>query len=236
MSKNASGAVKRSFGKVVFSFFYLLTYPLFLFLLAGDWRWIEGWIFSGLFCGLSFITLLYLYIEDPALLNERFGSPWQKNQKPWDKVLLSLFFLGFLLWFAIMPLDARRFRWSPEFPLWLKTVGAVLLVVAFAILFAALKENTFAAPVVKMQKERGQKVISTGLYGFVRHPMYLGGTLLFLSAPLLLGSVYGLAIGVLLMVVLAVRSIGEEEMLKQELEGYREYTRKVRWRIVPFIF
>ena len=231
-----SARVERSFRKVVFSFFYLLTYPLILFLLAGDWHWIEGWMFSGLFCVLSFLTLLYLFIKDPALLNERFGSPWQKEQKRWDKFLLSSFFLGFLLWFVIMPLDARRFRWTPEFPLWLKILGAVLLVVAFLILFAALKENTFAAPVIKMQKERGQKVISTGLYGVVRHPMYLGGTLLFLAGPLLLGSVFGLYMGLLLMVLLAVRSIGEEEMLKQELEGYREYMSKVRWRILPFVF
>jgi protein-S-isoprenylcysteine O-methyltransferase Ste14 len=231
-----SAPVKRSFRKVVFSFFYLLTYPVILFLLAGDWHWTEGWIFSGVFCVLSFATLLYLYIKDPALLNERFGSPWQKEQKRWDKFLLSSFFLGFLLWFAIMPLDARRFRWSPPFPLWLKILGAVLFLVAFVILFAALKENTFAAPVVKMQKERGQRVISTGLYAFVRHPMYLGGTLLFIGAPLLLGSVFGLVMGLLLMVLLAVRSVGEEEMLKQELQGYREYMARVRWRIVPFVF
>jgi protein-S-isoprenylcysteine O-methyltransferase Ste14 len=105
-----------------------------------------------------------------------------------------------------------------------------------ALVFEALRENTFAAPVVKMQKERGQKVISTGMYGVVRHPMYAGAVLLFISTPLLLGSVYGLAIGMLLIVTIAARSVGEEAMLKRELEGYSDYTKKVKWRIIPFVF
>jgi protein-S-isoprenylcysteine O-methyltransferase Ste14 len=99
-----------------------------------------------------------------------------------------------------------------------------------------MKENTFAAPVVKMQRERGQKVISTGPYGIVRHPMYAGATLHFIGAPLLLGSVYGLAMGLLLIVAIALRSLGEEEMLKQELEGYDQYMRQVKWRLIPFVF
>jgi protein-S-isoprenylcysteine O-methyltransferase Ste14 len=103
-------------------------------------------------------------------------------------------------------------------------------------LFGALKENTFAAPVVKMQKERGQRVISTGLYGIVRHPMYSGATLLFIGTPLLLGSVYGLALGLMLIFTIAVRSIGEEEMLKRELNGYDEYMKVVKWRLIPFFF
>ena len=101
---------------------------------------------------------------------------------------------------------------------------------------SALKENTFAAPVIKMQKERGQKVISTGLYGIVRHPMYSGATLLFIAAPLLLGSLYGLAVGLLLIITIAVRSIGEEQMLRQELDGYNDYMRRVKWRLIPFVF
>jgi protein-S-isoprenylcysteine O-methyltransferase Ste14 len=204
--------------------------------LAGDWRWIEGWLFSIIFLLMSFGTLVYLYFHDPELLVERFGSPVQEGQKPWDKVLLSLFFLEFLVWFAIMPLDARRLGWSPTFPLSIKIAGTFLLLLASFLLFEALKENTFAAPVVKMQKERGQKVISTGLYSIVRHPMYAGATLLFLSAPLLLGSLYGLIMAFVLIATIAIRSFGEEAMLKQELPGYHEYMQKVKWRMIPFIF
>ncbi|HEY3037412.1 MAG TPA: isoprenylcysteine carboxylmethyltransferase family protein [Pyrinomonadaceae bacterium] len=222
--------------QLIFSFFYLLLFPVILFFLSGDWRWMEGWIFSIGFFLLSYATVLYLYVKDPALLNERFGPPVQKGQKSWDKILLFLFFPGFLVWFVIMPLDARRFRWSPEFPLWIKIVGALLFVLAFIVLFSALKENTFAAPVVKMQKERGQKVISTGLYGIVRHPMYSGGGLLFIGGALLLGSVYGLVLGLLIILLLVVRSMGEEEMLRKELDGYDEYMKRVKWRLIPYVF
>jgi protein-S-isoprenylcysteine O-methyltransferase Ste14 len=103
-------------------------------------------------------------------------------------------------------------------------------------MFSAFRENTFAAPVVKLQTGRGQRVISSGLYGIMRHPMYLGGALLLLGAPLLLGSTYGLATGLLMVVILVIRSIGEEEMLRRELEGYDQYMQEVRWRLIPFIF
>jgi protein-S-isoprenylcysteine O-methyltransferase Ste14 len=222
--------------RLLLSFLYLWFFPVLLFSTAGDWRWIEGWIFSIVFCLGSYATLLYLYFADPELLNERFASPVQKEQKPWDKVLLSLFFLEFLVWFAIMPLDAKRYGWTPPFPFWSRAAGAVLLIVALYLLFAALRENSFAAPVVKMQKERGQQVVSTGPYAIVRHPMYAGATLLFVSGPLLLSSYLGLALGLVLIVTIAIRSVGEESMLKEELPGYREYMRKVRWRIVPFVF
>ena len=235
MGQNAAPA-QVPLSKLIGSLIYLFFFPVILFLLAGDWRWVEGWIFSVAFCGMSFVTLIYLYFKDPALLKERFGSPIQEGQKPWDRVLLSLFFVEFLLWYAVMPLDGRCFGWSPPFPFWLKAVAALLLLIACAILFEALNENTFAAPVVKMQKERGQKVVSTGLYAIVRHPMYAGATLLFVSAPLLLNSVYGLLIGVVLIVTIAIRSVGEEAMLKQELEGYSDYMKRVRWRLIPFVF
>jgi protein-S-isoprenylcysteine O-methyltransferase Ste14 len=231
---NTNESIPRS--KLIGAFFYLLIFPAILLLLGGDWRWTEGWIYSILFYTMCSANLLYLHFKDPALLKERFGSPVQKEQKPWDKVLLMLFFIEFLVSFAIMPLDARRFHWSPEFPLWIKIAGALLLTLGLAMVFEALRENTFAAPVVKMQKERGQKVISTGMYGVVRHPMYAGAVLLFISTPLLLGSIYGLALGVLLIVTIAARSVGEEAMLKQELEGYSDYMNRVKWRIIPFVF
>jgi len=233
---NQTNTSAKALWQVIFSLVYLLIFPVILFFLSGDWHWTEGWIFSLIFCSLSFTTVVYLSVTDPALLNERFGPPLQKGQKSWDKIWLSSFFLGFLIWFAVMPLDAKRFGWSPEFPLWIKIVGTLLFIFAFIILFSALKENTFAAPVVKLQKERGQKVISTGLYGIVRHPMYSGGTLLFIGGSLLLGSVYGLALGLLLIILIAVRSVGEEEMLRHELDGYNEYMKKVKWRLIPFVF
>ena len=112
----------------------------------------------------------------------------------------------------------------------------VFVLAGFYVLFLALRENTFAAPVVKMQKERGQHVISTGPYALVRHPMYAGALLLFLGGPMLLSSDAGLLLGFLLIITIVIRSIGEEAMLKEELPGYREYMRIVRWRMIPFVF
>jgi len=232
----SNNAVPVSLSRVIGSFFYLLFFPVILFLLAGDWRWTEGWIYSVIFLLMSFGTLFYLYFHDPELLKERFGSPIQQTQKTWDKVLLSLFFVEFIVWFAMMPLDARRYTWSPPFPFWLRALGAWLQIIATYLVFEAMRENTFAAPVVKMQKERGQKVISTGLYAIVRHPMYAGATLLFISAPLLLGSIAGLALGLVLILTIGARSVGEEAMLKAELDGYRDYMRKVKWRMIPYVF
>ena len=231
---NTNDSIPRS--KLISAFFYLLIFPVTLLFLGGDWRWTEGWVYSILFYVMCSANLLYLHFKDPALLKERFGSPVQKEQKPWDKVLLMLFFIEFLVSFAIMPLDARRFHWSPAFPPWLRALGALLQIVATYLVFEAMRENTFAAPVVKMQKERGQKVISTGMYGVVRHPMYAGAVLLFISTPMLLGSIYGLAFGLLLIITIAARSVGEEAMLKQELEGYSDYMKRVKWRIIPFVF
>jgi len=222
--------------RLILSFIYLAVFPVLLFALAGDWHWLEGWIFSAIFFLGCYATLLYLYFTDPALLNERYASPIQKEQKTWDKVLLSLFFVEFLIWFVIMPLDAKRYGWTSPFHLRIKVLGTVLLLVAFYIIYRALQENTFAAPVVKMQKERGQRVVSTGPYAIVRHPMYSGATLLFVSGPLLLSSNWGLALGVLSIVTIAIRSLGEEAMLKEELPGYREYMQRVRWRMVPLVF
>lgn len=222
--------------RLILSLVYLAVFPVILFALAGDWRWTEGWIFSLIFFWGSFGTLLYLYFTDPALLNERYASPIQKEQKPWDKVLLSVFFLEFLLWYAIMPLDAKRYGWTTPFPTRITVLGAVLLLAAFYVIFRALQENTFAAPVVKMQKERGQRVVSTGPYAIVRHPMYSGAILLFVAASLLLSSYWGLALGVLASVTIAIRSVGEEAMLKEELPGYPEYRQRVRWRMIPFVF
>lgn len=236
MNKTSTGKVTFPFSRLIYSFIYLLFFPVLLLVLAGDWRWIEGWIFSGIFVLGSVATLLYLYFTDPELLNERYGSPVQKEQKGWDKILLSVFFLEFLIWFALMPVDAKRYAWSATFPLWARVTGMVFMLVGFYVLFAALKENTFAAPVVKMQKERGQQVVSTGPYSLVRHPMYAGATLLFIGGPLLLSSRAGIVLSAILIVTIAIRSVGEEAMLREELPGYRDYMRMVRWRIIPFFF
>jgi protein-S-isoprenylcysteine O-methyltransferase Ste14 len=118
-------------------------------------------------------------------------------------------------------------------PVWLRVVGAVLICVTFYVMWLVTRENSFAAPVVKVQKERGHKVVSTGPYAFVRHPMYGGIIPLFIGTPLLLGSWWGLLFSVVLLLLLAIRAVLEERTLMAELDGYADYARRVRYRLVP---
>jgi len=135
-----------------------------------------------------------------------------------------------------MPLDARRFRWSPDFPVWLKVLGGLMLIPALYLIFQATAENTFASTMVRIQKERKQRVISTGVYGLVRHPMYLGAVFMMFGAPLLLGSIWGLIIAAIGFCILVGRIIGEEKMLINELDGYSQYVNAVRYRLIPFVW
>jgi protein-S-isoprenylcysteine O-methyltransferase Ste14 len=226
----------KSLRQLVISVVFLLVISSLLFFIAGDWHWMEGWIFTAIYIAGSLWIVVYLYFADPALLNERFKAGAQKGQSTFDRIILMMIVVAYTTWYVLMPLDAKRFHLSPEFPFWIKTAGAVFTALMFVIFFFTFKENSFAAPVVKIQEERGQKVISSGVYGIVRHPLYAGGIFLFLGAPMLLGSLWGLIPGVALIVILAVRSISEEETLKQGLAGYDDYLKKVRWRFIPYIF
>lgn len=222
--------------KLVLTFIYVLIFPVLLLLLSGDWLWLEGWLFSIWYAALCFAAILYLYRKDPALLAERYKKPGSGNQKGWDKYVVIGLVLGFTAWIVIMPLDAKRFLWTPYFPLLLKILGGLILLLSSFFLYRAYTDNTFVSPLVRIQSERKQHVVDTGVYGIVRHPMYLGGTLLFLGAPLLMGSLYGLILGLFLTLLLAGRILGEEEMLLRELEGYAAYRQKVRYRLIPFVW
>ena len=122
------------------------------------------------------------------------------------------------------------------FPLWLKVLGGALLAGSFFLFFRSYTDNTYLSPLVRIQGDRKQRVVSTGVYRFVRHPMYLGAILMFFGAPLLLGSLYGLPVGFALTLLLMARIRGEEALLIRDLEGYRQYTLNVRYRLFPFLW
>lgn len=222
--------------KIIFTFFYILLYPALLLFLSGDWFWVEGWIFDIWFIALCFTTIIYLYRKNPSLLAERYRKPGTGEQKGWDKYVVYCLVLGFFIWIAIMPLDAKRYGWTTNFPLALKIAGGISLVFSFFLFYKSFADNSFLSPLVRIQTERKQQVVSTGVYGFVRHPMYLAAALLFIGTPLLLGSIYGLLIGLSLILLLAIRSLGEEKMLENELGGYSDYKKKVKYRLIPFIW
>ncbi len=227
---------KLAIGKVVRSIIGILVFPVLIIVVSRDWRWVEGWVFGVAYTALSIATVVHLYRFDPALLAERYKRPGAANQKRWDRYFIYVLIVTFTAWIVIMPLDAKRYGWSPEFPLWMKVFGAIVLPLSCFFFYRSFVENTYASALVRIQTERKQQVISKGVYGFVRHPMYLGGILLFIGAPLLLGSVYGAILGAAMSLLIAARTVGEERMLVGELEGYAEYRKKVKYRLIPFVW
>jgi protein-S-isoprenylcysteine O-methyltransferase Ste14 len=225
-----------SAAKLAATALYLALWPALLFVLAKDPRWIEGWIFSAWFVALCTTCVIWLYRKDPALLAERYRRPGSGGQKGWDRLVVYSLMVGFIAWIVVMPLDAKRFGWTPPWPLWPKACGGAMLLVSAFLFFRSFTDNPFLSPLVRIQSERKQRVVSTGVYGFVRHPMYLGAILMFEGAPLLLGAVWGFVPATLMSLLLAARIVGEEKLLASELEGYDEYRSKVRYRLLPFVW
>jgi protein-S-isoprenylcysteine O-methyltransferase Ste14 len=214
---------------------WLAIIAILLFVPAGTLNWIGGWIFLIETSVISVVLAVWLAKHDPALLKERLRSPIQKEQPTQDKIVTGLLLLLFFAWFVFMALDAVRFKWS-FVPAWLQIPGALGVLAACYIGYLTLRENTFAALVVKVQKERAQTVITTGPYRFVRHPMYAGMLFYLVGAPLLLGSWWGLLWGCGLLVLFVLRLLIEEGTLRKQLEGYNEYAARVRYRLVPGVW
>ena len=225
-----------SYPKYVLTLLSQVILPIVLLWLSGDWGWIAGWIFGFWLSGFCIACIRYLYVHDPALLAERSRRPGTGGEPVWDQVAIVAIGVVFLAWFVIMPLDARRFHWSPDFPLGLKLMGLALLILGSTFMYRALVENTFASSMVRLQPERRQRVITSGVYRVVRHPMYMGAIAMMLGGPLLLSSRWGLAIAALMIVVLALRTLGEDRMLADRLEGYEAYRKQVRYRLIPWVW
>ena len=202
---------------------------------AGTWRWPQGWAFVVEMMVTGIVISLWLAYHDPGLLRERMSSPLQRAQAPADKVFMLCLFVAWPAWLVVMALDAVRFRWS-HLPVWANVLGALLILVAMYAVYRTFRENSFAAAVVKIQKERGQTVVTTGPYSVVRHPMYAGASLIFFGAPMLLGSGWGLALAPAWLTLLMLRIPLEERVLRENLDGYADYARRVRYRLVPGIW
>jgi protein-S-isoprenylcysteine O-methyltransferase Ste14 len=205
-----------------------------LFLPAGTLHWPAAWLYVATTAVLGLAGGLWLTKVDPALLEERMRPMMQKGQPAADKKFMLVFGFAALAWFMVIGFD-RRWHWS-EMPMALQALGYVLLLAATAFMLRVVRENSFAAPVVKVQAERGHRVIDTGPYAFVRHPMYSGAVLYFVAMALLLGSWWGLALSPVFVVLFSIRAGFEERALIDGLPGYADYLARVRYRLVPGVW
>lgn len=207
----------------------LLAMELLLFLPAGTWRYPGAWLLLGLlFIPMTMVGIV-LMLKNPELLEKRLNS---REQEMEQKKVILLSSVIFVAGFVLAGLDFR-YGWT-TLPMPVVVVGSVLFLTAYGLYIEVMHKNVFLSRTVEIQEN--QKVVDTGLYGIVRHPMYLGVVLLFLSMPLVLGS--GVAIVPFLFVpaVLVKRIRNEEEVLEQGLPGYEEYKKKVRYRMIPFVW
>jgi len=212
-----------------------VVFALVLFLAAGTVLWPAGWAFLILFFGFTLALSRWLLRHNPGLLTERMTGIGKPDQKTWDKVFFVSANVVFLAWLVLMPLDAVRFHWS-HMPLLLQLLGGLLLLCSFYLFFLTFRENAYLSPAVRVQTEREQTVVSTGPYQYVRHPMYATALIFLVSTTLLLGSCYGLILGLLLFVGIALRAVQEERTLRAELPGYDKYMAQVKYRLIPYIW
>lgn len=213
---------------------WLAVIGALLFVPAGTLSWSGAWVFLAEMWVLAIALGAWLLRYDPVLLKERSGSFVQTDQPPVDKLIVIALIALSIGWLVLMGFD-RRYGWSAV-PVWLQALGAVGVFISTYLGYLTFRENSFASPVVKIQADRAHRVISTGPYAYIRHPMYAGALFYFIGVPLLLGSWWGLAF-LPLFVGLFVFRIGiEERTLRTALEGYGAYAARVRYRLIPLIW
>ena len=220
---------------IVQTLLWLAGMGVVLFGAAGTLAWLGAWCYLLEMGVLGLWIGVWLAGYDPALLAERLGSFVQRGQSAWDKLFMLCVSVAWCSWLVLMGLDARRFHWSLMTPS-LQVVGALGILVSMVAMRAVFRANSYAAPVVKIQAERGHKVSDSGPYAYVRHPMYAWAILFLTGTPLLLGSWWGFACVPLLVAGLGYRAVLEERMLRAQLEGYAEYAARVRYRFVPYVW
>lgn len=218
---------------------FLLTYILlvvfFLVLLglilgvANDWGFILGWLFWLSFCIPTFVVTAYFLKEDPALIERRIIP---QETRPKQMIGQSIAGVLFIALIVIPAIDYRK-EWS-TLPFAVSLIADLCVIVGFVIVFKVFKTNTFASRAIEVMEN--QKVIKSGIYAKVRHPMYLGAVLVILATPFSLGSLLGILVALPLIIVIVFRIIDEEKMLIEELEGYCDYCKETKYRLIPYVW
>ena len=232
MMKNQKTFTPRT---VLLMLFFIILIPFLPLLISQRWTWCEAWVYAILAI-LSFaISRALAARRHPDLLAERARFLQHEDAKAWDKHLSPLVGLGGGLIPLVAGLDAL-FGWSPSFSSPAKIIALILILAGYALGSYALIENRFFSGVVRIQTERSHRVVSSGPYRWVRHPGYAGALLTYLATPLFLDSAWSFLPVLLITIVLFIRTVLEDRTLQDELEGYREYARQVRYRLIPGIW
>lgn len=205
---------------------------LSLFLPAGTIFWIQGWIYLTIMIFFSASFMTYLTLKDPELLKARAKT---KTTESWDKKLGIINTPFFILMYILPGFDAVRFKWS-NLPLFITIIGFIGMIFAIILFFLVSRANTYLSRVVEIQKERDHRVITTGSYRIVRHPMYFSVIILYISHCIALGSLFSLIPCAIIIITIILRTIREDNMLHEQLEGYKEYAQKTRYKLIPGIW
>lgn len=221
---------KELFYQAILKFvFGVLAIGILIFLPAGTFDYWNAWLFMGILFIPMFFAGIVMMIKNPELLKKRLNA---KEQQSEQNLVIKLSGLMFVVGFVIAGLNFR-FQWI-VLPDWILWAGAIIFLLSYLLYAEVLRENTYLSRIVEVQN--GQKVIDTGLYGIVRHPMYSATIILFLSMPLVLGSIISFAIFLTYPIIIAKRIKNEEAVLEKDLDGYIEYKKKVKYKIIPFIW
>ncbi|MBV8177864.1 MAG: isoprenylcysteine carboxylmethyltransferase family protein [Mycobacterium sp.] len=210
----------------------LLAFGVLLFVPAGTLHYWQAWVFLAVFTIASLYSAVYLFRKNPAVVERRMRAGPKAETRPVQKVVTSAISIVFIALLVFSALD-HRFGWSPVPPA-ISLIGDALVAIGLGIAIFTVSQNSYAAANIAV--EETQTVTSTGLYGIVRHPMYMGGLIMFAGIPLALDSCWGLAVLVPVVIAVVVRIADEEKLLNQELAGYREYASKVHHRLVPYMW
>jgi protein-S-isoprenylcysteine O-methyltransferase Ste14 len=211
----------------------LLIFVLCLFLPAGTWAWLRGWVFLFVFVVVCIFSSVYLRRANPEVIAARVNR--HQGTKRWDRILTAIFLPTVVAIPVVAALDDARFHWF-DVPWWGCVPGYTLLIAGIVGLTWAESVNKFFEPTVRIQTDRGHRVIDNGPYAIVRHPGYVSGFLVFIGMPLSLGSLWALIPGILSCLLLVVRTICEDRTLRDELTGYEEYAQRVRYRLIPGVW
>ena len=221
--------IKLFYSAIIKFIFGVLLVALLVFLPAGTLNFLNGWIFMSVLFIPMLIAGVVMMIKNLDLLEKRLNA---KEKRGEQSIVVKLSGLMFIVGFVIAGLDFR-FKWF-QIPKSIVIISTVIFLVGYALYAVVLRENTYLSRTIEVQKN--QKVIDTGLYGIIRHPMYSATILLFLAMPLVLGSLISFPVFLVYPVLIVLRIKDEEKMLERELEGYIEYKKKVKHRLIPFIW